>query len=696
MQPNVSSQNVVLRALLKTTVISLLPAVFVCRAAGETVPAAPPFPGPDPGPAQVDIAAGTFKIENNVLALKWQIEQGRLRPIAAVDKLANSVIDNPGEAFLVTLEDGRTIKASDLTITGGPELKKVSAKPDSRRLADRFGAQSITVFLSDADENLTVEWRAVLRDGANYVRQFVTLKAARTPIPVKTVTMVELRCRDAEVMGKVAGSPVVADGIFFAYEHPNSKSIVGSDDSSSGSTRLVRCSLARNMTLDPNRPLVQSSVIGVAPPGQMRRAFGRYIELERPRPFKPFLHYNSWYDIAWGDRKMNEAQCLAVIRLFGQEMTEKRNVPLDSFVFDDGWDDNKTLWGFHEGFPNGFAPLAALAEKYGSAVGVWLSPWGGYGQAKAERMEYGRTQGFEANRNGFSLAGPNYYAHFRDVCAMMIKKCDVNYFKFDGVGIGNDRDGADDEFLPDIEALLRLCAELRELRPDVYLSITTGTWPSPYWLFYGDSIWRNGLDCGFHGEGTMRQKWITYRDMITYRMIARRAPLYPLNSLMVQGICYAQLGTATKMGNDLKDIVDEIWMLFGSGTQLQELYVTPQMMTGPMWDALAQAAAWSRRNADVLADVHWIGGDPGNAEAYGYASWSPRMAILVLRNPDEKAASLSIDAKDAFELPPNAPASYKLQNVSKKDEGITLKAGQPHTFALAPFEAVVFEALPAK
>ncbi len=694
MQENISNLNAILRALPKAIVISLLSTVCASAVAGEKA-AELQFPGPDPGPAQVEIAAGKLKIANNVLALKWQIEQDRLRPLAVVDKLANTAIDNMGEVFSVTLEDGRTIKASDLRITSSPELQKVPANPDSLRLSNRFGGQSITVFLADADENLAVQWHAVLRDGANYVRQFVTLKAAKMPINVKTVTMMELRCRNAEIIGKVAGSPVLADGMFFGYEHPNSQSSVGSDDSSSKSPKLVRCSLARNMTLEPNHPLVQSSVTGVAPPDQLRRAFLRYIERERPRPFKPFLHYNSWYDIAWGDRKMNEQQCLEVIRIFGREMTEKRNVSLDSFVFDDGWDDNKTLWAFHNGFPNGFTPLAALAEKYDSAVGVWLSPWGGYGQAKAERMEYGRTQGFEVNPNGFSLAGPKYYARFRDVCATMIKKYDVNYFKFDGVGIGNDRDGADDEFLPDIEALLKLCAELRELKPDVYLSITTGTWPSPYWLFYGDSIWRNGLDCGFHGEGPMRQKWITYRDMITYRMITRRAPLYPLNSLMVQGICYAQLGTATEMGNDLKDIVDEIWMLFGSGTQLQELYVTPQMMTAPMWDALARAASWSRRNADVLADVHWIGGDPGNGEAYGYASWSPRMGILVLRNPAEKAASLSIDAKDAFELPPSAPASYKLQDISKKDEGITLKAGQPHTFALDPFEALVFDALPA-
>ena len=46
------------------------------------------------------------------------------------------------------------------------------------------------------------------------------------------------------------------------------------------------------------------------------------------------------------------------------------------------------------------------AEQYHSAVGAWLSPWGGYGSAKEERMKYGREQGFETNARGFSLAGP--------------------------------------------------------------------------------------------------------------------------------------------------------------------------------------------------------------------------------------------------------------------------------------------------
>jgi hypothetical protein len=612
--------------------------------------------------------------------------------------LSAESIARPGEAFVFELGDGRVIKASEMEVVEPPRVEHVEADPDSICVSRRSSGSQIAVALADPDDTLRVEWRAILRDGANYVRQIVTLKSVRREIPVKSITLVDLKHAKANVAGTVKGSPVVADTLFFAYEHPNAMSQVTEDAlDESKPAFAVRCTLNRDDPLTADRPLVQSSAIGIAPASQMRRAFLYYLERERPRPYKPFLHYNSWYDIAWADRKMNESLCLATIECFGRNLTRERGVALDSYVFDDGWDDNKTLWRFHKGFPNGFTPLKATAEEYDSAIGVWLSPWGGYGKARAERMEYGESQGFETNRNGFSLAGPKYYGRFRDVCAEMIQRYGVNYFKFDGVGIGNNQDGASPEFLPDIEGLLRLCAELRQLRPDIYLSITTGTWPSPFWLFHGDSIWRNGADCGFHGAGSMRQQWITYRDMITHRMINRRAPLYPLNSLMVQGICYAQLGTATKMGNELKDVVDEIRMLFACGTQLQELYVTPQMMTAPMWDALAEAASWSRRNADVLVDVHWIGGDPGEGQPYGYASWSPRMGILALRNPGEAPAQFALDIAKAFELPEGAPHRYQLSRPWKDERSrprIVVEAGRPHHFDLAPLDAMVLEAIP--
>jgi len=664
------------------------------------------FPGPDPGRAAATIDGDRLRLENDALAVEWRTPDQGAHLAAVLDKRSGAAISTGAELFVLTLADGRVVRASELKRVGPPRSEKLAANPQAVSIAHRSPGQQLSVTFAGLDGSLEVLWQAVLRDGSNYVRQSVTLKALKEQIPIKNIRLIDLPALGARVAGTVAGSPVVEGSIFFAYEHPNAKNEVV-DIQPPGEPnppmKQIRCSLDRQQPLQPggvpSGSLVQSSVVGAAPQGQMRRAYLYYIERERPRPYKPFLHYNSWYDIAWGDRKMDEKQCLGVIEAFGRELTQRRGVAMDSFVFDDGWDDNRTLWGFHSGFPRGFAPLDAAAQKYKSHVGVWLSPWGGYGQAKAERLKYGQTQGFETNQNGFSLAGPKYYARFRDACAEMIRKYDVNYFKFDGVGAGNDRAGAEAQYLADIEGLLRLCEDLRRLRPDVYLSITTGTWPSPYWLFWGDSTWRNGADCGFHGAGSMRQQWITYRDTYTYRMVVRRGPLYPLNSLMVQGICYAQLGTATKMGSDLKDVIDEIRMLFASGTQLQELYVTPQMMTPPMWDALAEATAWSRENADVLVDVHWLGGDPGAGEPYGYASWSPRKGIFALRNPSDKPREMTVELKDAFELPDGAPRRYALQSPWKENgqtPKVTLQAGTPHTFKLAPFEALVFEAMPVR
>ena len=284
--------------------------------------------------------------------------------------------------------------------------------------------------MADDDGSFQVEWQAVLRDGDNYVRQELVLRALKKDMPLTEVVLIELPVEKTPTVGAVLGSPVAAGNLFFACESPLADN--------RGQPGRVRCALPWKTVLKAGDTLRSASVVGVAPADQMRRAFLYYVERKRARPYQPFLHYNSWYDIAWSDRKFDEKESLAVIEQFGRELVEKRGVKIDSFVFDDGWDDNRTLWGFHAGFPQGFTPLKDAAAKYGSAIGVWLSPWGGYADAKKQRLQYGREQGFEINSksNGFSLAGPKYYARFRQICLDMIDKYGVNCFKFDGVGVG--------------------------------------------------------------------------------------------------------------------------------------------------------------------------------------------------------------------------------------------------------------------
>ncbi|MGH7941235.1 MAG: enterotoxin, partial [Limisphaerales bacterium] len=310
--------------------------------------------------------------------------------------------------------------------------------------------------------------------------------------------------------------------------------------------------------------------------------------------------------------------------------------------------------------------------------------------------KYASQFGYETNVSGFSLAGPKYYQRFLDICLEMIQKYGVNMFKFDGLAAGAKAD--ENGLTRDGDAMLRLVGNLRAAEPDIYINQTTGTWPSPFWLLYVDSTWRGGADHDFQGQGSWCQRWMTYRDAQTYDNVVKVAPLYPLNSLMLHGIIYAKNAShLTNMSDE--DFADQAREFFGNGTQLQEMYITPKLLDKQNWDDLAEAAKWSRRNADVLVDTHWIGGDPGKGEVYGWASWSPRKAILVLRNPTDQPAIFAADAARLFELPAGAREKYVMHSPWKKDHDqpdMTLQSGKPHTFELQPFEVLVLEEKNAK
>ena len=643
------------------------------------------FPGLEPGAGQCRMNGSKLVSENAVLTCQWDISEGRLKHSRLIDKLTGAAIDaGQAECFQLVLDGGRILKASELKILGMPQINKIEPEPKSCRLGEHFAGKEILITLGSPDENLEVLWRAILRDGSNYVRQEITFKAKNTPIDIKEIILWDLKAK-AEVKGIVDGSPVISGNMFFAFESPLSKS--------TSDLNGFKCSLPYATTLVPGEQLSYRSVFGVVPAGQLRRVFLYYVERERVHPYRPFLHYNSWYDIGYGPEKIQPEQFIEVVELFGKELIQKRGVAMSSFVLDDGWDDPASLWRFHEGYPDGFTPLRRVVEKYNSVLGAWLSPFGGYGEAKEARLKYGRQQGFETNKSGFSLAGKKYFGRFRDVCIKMINDYDLNYFKYDGIGVGGRPAGTTAEFASDMQALLRLMSELRRVKPDVFINTTTGTWSSPYWLWHCDSTWRSGDDWSKYGAGTERQQQITYRDKETYHNVVKRAPLYPLNSLMTQGVMFANHGLPKESEGLAEDIRD----FFASGTNCQELYITPSLMSPEHWDALAEAAKWSRDNADVLVDTHWIGGDPAAGEVYGWAAWSERKAILSLRNPSDKPGSITIDIGKAFELPNGAAEKYSLKSPWKEDAGseaIVLAAGKTHTFEMKPFEVLVFDATP--
>jgi len=630
--------------------------------------------------------ARVYELSGPRLTARFAVDNGSLR-FAWLKNAGDGRMLAPGEAFSVKLRDGRVIAASQMKIAGDVLETRLQPVGGASRAAEQVAGKRLCADLALDNVSLSARWCAVLRDGANYLRQEVTLQAVGKPEDLAEVRMFDFAAPDAKVVGTVAGSPLVEGNFFFGFESPLSSSSV----TDGRATAL----LARTLPLEAGNSIAYSSVVGVAAPGQMRREFLSYIEQERAHPYRTFLHYNSWYDIGYGNR-FDEAAALDRVHAYGEELVRKRGVKLDSFLFDDGWDDTTTLWHFNPGLPNGFTKVHEAAASYGFGIGAWLSPWGGYSTAKKQRIEAGEKAGYETVNGGFALSAPKYYGLFEQTCLDMIAKYGVNQFKFDGTGNASTVFPGS-LFDSDFSAAIHLIGRLRERDPDIFINLTTGTKPSPFWLRYADSIWRGGDDHSFDGVGSWRQKWITYRDEQTYQNIVQGGPLYPLNSLMLHGIIYAQKAKNldTDPGDDFRD---EVRDYFGEGTQLEELYVTPGLLTQKNWDDLAEAAKWSRENASLMKDTHWIGGDPAKLEVYGWAAWTPEKGIVVLRNPSDKAQEFSLDVEKAFELPAGAARVYRADSPWVADKGaeeIRLDAGVPHRFVMRPFEVMTLEAVPS-
>lgn len=440
------------------------------------------------------------------------------------------------------------------------------------------------------------------------------------------------------VANKLPGTILLGQHLFIAVEHPAS-TVALADTHFTWRTPVT--SDAARVTLAVG-PIVEGARFSV---------FRRYVFEGRSRRLRQFFHYNSWYDIAYAGKRFDELESRRVIDVLTDELAIKRDTPLDGFVLDDGWDDTNTLWRFHNGFPRGFISLAREAAAGGAVIGTWLSPWGGYGDERKQRLVAAAKMHFRENQNGLLLSDARYYHFFSSVVFNMVSRQRVRYLKLDGVGsplgLQVDDPGLRREFM----AFLKLLSALNRFAPNVYLNATVGTFPSPFWLWYVDSIWRGGDDSGQAGEGETRERWLTYRDEQVYSNVVSVAPYFPLDGLMLHGIQYASLGQPTNLDYTPLSFQHEVHSYFATGVNLQELYISPRLLSPTDWDILAESVRWARRQKELFTDSHWVGGDPIAGETYGTAAWRKGKGVLNLRNPSAHERTFCAVLADAIEVP---------------------------------------------
>lgn len=448
---------------------------------------------------------------------------------------------------------------------------------------------------------------------------------------------------------------------------------------------------SRNTTLAAGETWKISGVVGlIAQDGsqdnsnihktQKRRSFLAYSERERAVPWRAYPCYISWYELnidrnnaANPTNNMNANQVLDVLNHWKSDFYDVYGVGPKSFVIDDGWD-NYGTWTFHAGFPNEMRDMAAKAAEMGAGVGAWLGPVGGYGTSGNYRRKYWTDKG-----QSMVLSNPNYYATFKAAAENLTKnQGDFNFFKFDGISAQFSAVGPDtgDTGNENAEGIIRLERFVREeCRRDIFFNTTVGTWASPFWYHYTDATWRQEGDYGTIGNNSIdRENWITYRDRLVYQNYVTNSPICPINTLMTHGFILSTHGQVSK-NMDYEPARRELRCAFVCGSGMVELYNDYERMNningGALWGDLAECIKWQEKNADVLPDAHWVGGNPwdgSKANVYGWASWNGTKATLALRNGSNSSQTYTFTLRDALNIPANVSgAMYFVKSFSVQD-----------------------------
>ena len=196
------------------------------------------------------------------------------------------------------------------------------------------------------------------------------------------------------------GQPLFAEDLFLGLEYPTGLNTAAGSEVSLGSNI--------GLNIPDTGFTSQPAVMGVAPAGLVHQQFLEYVARMRVAPVRPFLLYNSWFDLQ--RLAMNHDNTLERVPTFQKLLLAKYGLHLDSFVLDDGWDDMHKLWEIdQQRFPNGFRDLTAALHTIDSHLGIWFGPIGGYDQS-AVRVAAGKADGMEVTSNGryLCIAGRNY------------------------------------------------------------------------------------------------------------------------------------------------------------------------------------------------------------------------------------------------------------------------------------------------
>jgi hypothetical protein len=214
----------------------------------------------EPGHVNASVGQRSAWLANNSIVVTWDTSGGGLRLASIYDRLGGRPAPRTGEAFLVTFADNRSVGGSEMKLVGPPRIEDVGGRSTSTRVSERRPGKALVADLDTRDGTLRVTWRAVLRDGADHVRQEVTLEPASAGVPVTSATLVDIQAADARADSTASESVAVTGGTFVGMDAPSSRCAVREG--------RLRCTAAPTIPLRAPQRFFAASVIGLKKPAE--------------------------------------------------------------------------------------------------------------------------------------------------------------------------------------------------------------------------------------------------------------------------------------------------------------------------------------------------------------------------------------------------------------------------------------------
>lgn len=597
---------------------------------------------------RVPLDNGIYTIGNAHITWNIEVSNGVLSTHSIVNKRTGDILKPNGEDFLFTVGHASSIGWA-------PEKKQPGQKYNPYLVKDAIAVSpekciatwltrrrgEWTFELVNPDMNCTIELTFRVDGNSPWIYRDMRVFPNDTNDVLATdqaAYHVQWKV-DATAERGGRGQPLFLNGEWFlALEHPWAQNTY-----KSGTIRLTQYPGDR---YGADGFSFRTMVIGCAPENEtVREVFNEYVD-SFALPPRSITLYNSWYDVREDD--LTEEAMADRAEKFEAGL-EKHGASLDTLVIDDGWFNKRSIFERHPArFPRPFRYLSEELAKHNTGLGIWLSISG-----LNTDVPYGKTQGYEtAGSKYYCMSGRKYNSELRERIGDLIVNQDVMFFKHDfnffhcGMTDHGHFPTMEQSTERNVDALLSILAYERSLKPDIYVAITTGIWPSPWWLGYADVIWMGGGDI-VTDRNYPATLWTTfemnYRDKALYARCIVDDYIFPLSRYMTHGVSMGNSGHTCLIQQGDTQWADYLMQYLGRGTLMREFYVSPELFNEKKWEVMAKAIEWARENDERLAQSRFLFGNPRRYEPVAYTGTSEGRRYTCIRNPRVTNVTISLE-----------------------------------------------------